>query len=76
MANFYDKLVSIADNYGNGYSGSRAESNYINGVLNSRGYHPDFEKAEHYKSLSRDERDNNLDAIRDNRIYGDGRLGW
>ena len=65
MSKFYDKLISIADEFGNGYSGSKEEKNYLDKILKTPGSHPHYDEAAHYKnSLSKEERDNNLDAMR------------
>lgn len=71
MSKFFDNLIGIADEFtSDGYSGSKEEKSFLDKILSSRGTHPFFEEAEHYKSLSKAERDNNLDAIRFKNIWG------
>lgn len=71
VSKFYDKLIGIADKFtDDGYSGSKEEKSFLDNILSSLGTHPFFEEAENYKSLSKDERDNNLDAMRFKNIWG------
>ena len=71
MAVFFETLIGIADEFtDDGYSSSKEEESFLSSILSSRGTHPFFEQAEHYKSLSKDERDNNLDAMRFKGIWG------
>ncbi len=72
MSKFYNKLIGIADQHGNGYSGTKEEKHFLDDILKGPGFHPkyDYDEAAHYKSLSKDERDNNLDAMRYKNIWG------
>ena len=71
MSKFYNKLVRIADENGDGYSGSKKEKKFLKEILSTPGSHPFYEEADHYKNeLSKKERDENLDATRFRNIWG------
>ena len=53
MSKFYDKLISIADEHGNGYSYSKEEKKHLDKILSTPGSHPHYEEAAHYNSLSK-----------------------
>lgn len=69
MSKFYNKLVGIADEDGNGYSGSKKEKKFLDEILSTPGSHPFYDEASHYKGLSKKEKDENLDATRFKNIW-------
>lgn len=70
MSKFYDKLVQIADDDGDGYSGSKKEKKFLDQILSTPGSHPFYDEASHYKNLDKKSKDENLDATRFHNIWG------
>ena len=61
-------LVGFKDEFGRD---SAKQEKYVKNILSSQGTHKHFEKAEHFDSLSRDEKDEYIEAARDYMIYED-----